>query len=258
MKLGNIFENSVADVFALDHPDIQVSRCQETWTRPEWPRFRATPDFKVLEPDNRFGVLETKFISHWRKKEFEPESDVDDASPEEMVAQLQWQMGFRSDVEFGWIQAVMGNADDESPANRYVKDELLISMLHERAEKFLWYVDNDTPPETNEKDTESLTEYLLKHTKRIDGKVIALDNDAHAMFEKYFSLNEERLQLNRDAKSIKEMQDNLEAKLVSLLGDAKCGRVGPYSVYVDTYKRKGYSVAPIEKEVVKVTKDKIK
>lgn len=247
MLVGHALEPIIPTLFQIDHPEIAIAPCGETWSRPEWPHFCGTPDFLAMEGEH-IGVLETKSSTHWAKGDW-----ANGRVPERHIMQAQWQLSFKDTIDFAWVCGFLGNGDDETPSARFEKDVALIEMMQEQASNFMERIRTGTPPPPTSRDTDLIHKYLDKRFKNIEGKIIDLPKETYgAQLARYAELNKMKSSLNKELKAVNTEQDEIENKMALALGDAEAGECGYFLVRWDTMKRKGYTVEPIEKRVLKI------
>ena len=80
MKLGTILEEPILQLFADEHPDLEILTTG-TWANKTYPWMRANPDGLYLDADGNWGIVEVKFSrDYWT------------AVPQSYRAQVLWYM----------------------------------------------------------------------------------------------------------------------------------------------------------------------
>ena len=150
VDFGKKVEKYIRGIFALEHPELKVSYNEfDILYQTEHPFIRATLDGELEEIDTgRLGILEIKAVECTRKVQWE---NWDRKVPDYYYAQLLHQLCASGDsYKFSFLTAkIKGISGDSSlKTYEYEREEMQggIDWLLDKAERFWWYVENDTMP----------------------------------------------------------------------------------------------------------------
>lgn len=131
MRLGTKFEQPILEVFAEDHPELQVYTTG-TWANKTNDWQRANPDALYKTKDGTWGIVEVKFSAeYWSQP------------PQHYRAQVLWYMATMGIYDAKLIGVVGGNyVEFDVQWDKFEADSLLSA-----AERFRQHVINDKAPD---------------------------------------------------------------------------------------------------------------
>lgn len=216
--LGHRFEEVVAELFTA-RTGKKVRRVNETFFHKKYPFLAANIDRRVVGEDT---LLEAKFISPWRAKEFEGEE-----IPPEYIIQVQQSLSVTG-YKRGYLAVLIGNQD--FIIKLIERDDALINSMTPKLVSFWenYVVPKVMPNMVTSEDSDVL--YTL-FPKQVPGSEIALGDDVDALIESRNSMYADKISLESQI----EKQEN-EIKL--RLGDNETGKTPNNVVTWKTQSRK--------------------
>jgi putative phage-type endonuclease len=203
--LGSFLEPYVGQLYSK-RSSKPVRSCDALFAHKDIDWAIASPDFWV--GDGEESILETKTgtirqLQRW----------ADEETPDEYLAQLQWQMGVCG-VERGTIAALLGGDPGNLILREFKFDAEVFSTMLELADAFLQHVKKDTPPEAGALDGELLTKLIKR-----DAGTYVFDEEREPLVSPYFEelceLREQKSALEAEMKKldvgIKTAENNLKA-----------------------------------------------
>lgn len=150
VEFGKNVEQHIRGIFLLEHPEYKGTYNEfDILYQTEHPFIRATLDGELEEiSTGRLGILEIKAVECTKKVQWEKwQGKV----PDYYYAQLLHQLcAAGSEYQFSYLSAkIKGLSGDSSLRNyEYEREEAQggIDWLLDKAERFWWYVENDTMP----------------------------------------------------------------------------------------------------------------
>ncbi len=142
-RYGTKVEAKILELFAEDHPELEVIPNVGTYVSKKFPHAAATPDsFTIRRADNDLGITEVKHqgfgFDEWGQ----------DKAPTDAHIQTVWQMGVLG-VAWGFITAIVGGRANDVIEPRFEFDataRAIFEQCIEKAAAFLRCVQTDTPP----------------------------------------------------------------------------------------------------------------
>lgn len=230
MWLGRHMEPIIGELFVrkTQHSAIRNKNIWQHGTE-DWAI--ATPDFRVLDADQNWGLLETKNTS-FRSAPF-----WEDGIPDYAHIQIQWQLGivgFRK----GWVAALIG-AD---PSNFQVKqvdfDSTIFDQLMTLGHNFMQLVDSDTPPGALADDGQ-----LIKDLIHQGEKVVNLENEYHEL--KHLLACQGQLKLhNAEVRKLTDEISKIKNNLLLKIKESGKGQSGEYMLTAVERTRAAYEAKP--------------
>jgi len=233
MKLGRLMESFIGDMYAEDQ-GVALYSPNALYALREDTRMTATPDY--LHLNHGEDVVECKNVSYrlaskWGEGE----------TPDSYLCQLMWQMGVLK-IDTGHIAALVGASCNEFHLRTFSYDNNLFSMMVERADDFLNYVERDIPPVAVGNDREIIESQMVLDP----AEIIPLPEEAAGLCEQYESFLAERKILDAAIKELKHREDSCRAQLEQMMGTASKGIVGNYQIKCSRVHRAAYTTKPSE------------
>jgi putative phage-type endonuclease len=202
--LGHRFEEVVAELFTKK-TGKKVRRVNETFYHKKHPFLAANIDRRVVGEDT---LLEAKFISPWRAKEF-----VDDEVPPEYFIQVQQSLSVTG-YKRGYLAVLIGNQD--FIVKLVERDDALIDSMTPKLVHFwqTYVVPKLMPSMVTAEDNDIL--YSLFPAPK-EGSEIVLGDDVDALVES-------RNALYADSLQIEALLEKAENEIKLRLGDNRTGK----------------------------------
>lgn len=240
MRRGKALENVAADEVKANHkPDWVIVKADDFIVNTQL-RIGATPDFYVVTPGRRRGILEIKVVSsHVFEREW-----ADDVPPIHILLQVQHQM-LLDDSDFGAIGAlVIGEHTFEShlfdvPRHQATEQRILNSVA-----AFWAAYDEGRPPDFDfEKDREAIRALYPAH---VAGKHLELHHD-----NRLFDLLSQRLALTETLDITNRRLTAINNEIAAKLGDAESAACGSWTITYKQQQRAAYAVAATQFRVLR-------
>lgn len=236
-RYGRKVEPLILELFAEDHPELEVLPNQATFVSKRYAFAAATPDsFTVRLSDRQVGITEVKHAG------FGWDEWGEDKAPTDAHIQTVWQMGVMQ-VPWAYIAAVVGGRANDPIEPRFDFDEIARNIFEqclEKAAAFLACVRSDTPPGAGPGDLKLINQILKPQSRTV-------------ILPQYFCMGLDLLEkaerkieaFNELLKEHKKTRDTVLAKLLLNAGGAKLGILpdGRRVKFVQR-QRSGYTVQP--------------
>ncbi len=213
-KYGRLVEPAILELFADEHPELEVFPTNETYVSKEHKFASATPDALLIRrEDAEAGIAEAKHtagnIAEW-----------EDGAPTYAHIQLVWQLGLLC-IPFGYVAAVVqGKANDlKDPSFEFdaVASDVFNQCLEE-AQGFVNCIEADIPPEASAGD-KKLIQNIVEHRE----ETRLMSAEAQAAAEKYLEARAKRLSIEKDVQFQKDIEDQAQNALMLELFGADTG-----------------------------------
>lgn len=131
MRMGTLFEPAIRQLFAEQHPDIEVFETG-TWECDSQANWKANPDALIRDHEGNLGILEIKHTSqYWAEL------------PRTYFEQVHWYLSIL-ELEYATVAAVTGGRYTEF---QVTYDELHAEQVFDAVHGFQRLVDTNTEPD---------------------------------------------------------------------------------------------------------------
>lgn len=226
MWLGHQMEPIISELFTR-RTGLPLLRQKSIYRHSEFEWATASPDNFWLDSSGApAGIVECKNTSHWNEFKW-----GDTYAPDAAVMQLNWQAGVTGLVHNeSYIAGLVGGNPTMfyHPLFRFSPD--LFSQCLSMADKFLWFVRNDTPPQVMARDRDALLEILPAPVDTIQKDLSV--KDVGALLEEYDLAVNSRLDLESEIKFWKDKEQTAKNRIEQQMGDASLATLpdGRYAV----------------------------
>jgi putative phage-type endonuclease len=216
MKMGNILEPIVADLFAEEHPELKVKKNNFLLQHPKVPIMLANIDREIICPIRGKGILEIKTTGAFNQKSW-----TGNTVPDMYMFQVQHYLAVTG-YKFAYMAVLIGG--NEAYKSYYIdRDEGIISYIEEEAQKFWQCVESNTPPELDGSEASREALGILYPSEESVLEEINLSIHSGAVLE-------ELREIKRQEVALEERRRLLQAQVIQELGNHQIGRVGHYYV----------------------------
>lgn len=229
LKMGRVKEPLIADLLA-EESGLKIWKSGACFTRKDLPGCLATPDYWV-EIDDIKCPLEIKNVSGFAKNEWENEE-----FPAYAIAQLNWQMGILGKTK-GVICGLI--ADSSLRWKIFEFSKPLFELSLEKAQEFLKLCKEKTAPIAMAQDW-GIAQSLFNPTK----DEIELPAQAKQWLVQWEEAKEVKTRIANDLAIVEDQIKEAQANLLRLLGPAKLGKLGGYTVFAKEITRSAYTTKP--------------
>jgi len=237
--LGTVMEHPIALFFerktgiGIDKADCMYQSDQYEWAT-------ASPDYWIIENGEK-GILECKNKAAYQAKYWDGEIPF----PEQL--QVQWQLGITG-LKFGYLAVNIGSIAQEFKTPRIEYSPEVYNQAIDAAMQFMEFVKKDIPPSAGVGDKKVL-EMLIKERQE---KTIKLPDHIEPMITEYLKIKADRLAHEKTVKSIKEIEDGYEARLLQYMEDANEAVSENFKLQAITVKKEPYTTKPVSYTLFKV------
>lgn len=237
MWLGHQMEPIISALFSR-RTGLELLPQKSIYRHAEFDWATASPDnFWLYSSGAPAGIVECKNTTHWNQYKW-----GDTYAPEAAVMQLNWQAGVIGlTSEPSYVAGLVGGSPEMFYMPKFNFSPDLFSQCMELAEKFLWFVRNDTPPDASARDRECLLSLL---PTPVPENEFELGGDKVVrLLEDYNTAVNSRLDMEAELKFWKDKEDTCKNRLEQMMGNNSVAVLpdGRYAVRRETvYKQKVY------------------
>lgn len=204
----------------------------------------ASPDFLLFTDSGEVEILEAKNTGWWARDDW-----AEDKAPDYAHVQIQWQLFVLGIFKAARVAGLIGGDPRSFVCPRFEADSCIQAALLQKAKDYRACVETNTPPDVSGPDIQTICDVF----PGLEGETIELDEQAGALIKERDEIAKKLTDANANAKAIKALKDDLEAKLALMLGDAQAGVFEGRQVAKKLVQRKGYEVKPTEYWTISIT-----
>ena len=225
LEMGHLLEPLVAKIFAKK-TGLEVFQIKKMFQHPQYPFMLADVDYFVRLPNGKIALLEIKTTNynakdHWWK-------DGEECVPIYYETQGRHYMAVM-DIDEIFYCCLYGNNEDEVIIRHLYRDrEHEQEMIYLEREFWHDHILTRIPPPYTE-DGSLILESLRRRLGAADKTIpaIQLDNDLSATMLRYLRLQEQKQQVETQAKTLDTEMQRLKGQMVAKL-DGSCMAMGEY------------------------------
>lgn len=216
MKMGNMLEPIVADLFAEEHPELKIKRNHFLLQHSKIDCMTANIDREIICPVRGRGILEIKTTGEFSKKEWTSET-----VPDMYMFQIQHYFAVTG-YKFGYFAVLIGG-NTEYKSYLVERDDGIIAFIEAQAVQF-WdkVVNNEMPVLDGSEASREALSVIYPHE---NAKAETIELPFHLM-----AMMEELQEIKKKETELDERKRFLQAQIITDLGNNTIGRVGNYYV----------------------------
>jgi putative phage-type endonuclease len=224
VKLGNIFEETVAQLFC-EETGKKVQRANETIFHKHYPFIGANIDRKVIGEDS---ILEVKTCSAWKAKEWQDEEEI----PQEYILQVMHYLAVTGKAK-AYLAVLIGNQDFK--VKEILRDEAMINQIITKEAAF-WneFVLTKIMPTTIKAQDGDILNKLFPHAE--EGKEIQLEESVNMIIDDIEAYS-------KDEKAIKSQINKLRNELKAKIRENETGITSLYKIKWKNIHKDSYVMA---------------
>lgn len=222
MYWGRKLESVIIDRFADDNPQYRVFRDVGTWVNKKHDFMLANPDAIYQMANGDFGVLEIKtarFEDDWGKPELGA-----DGVPRYYQTQVQWYLATLG-LQFATLAVLISGSDYRT----YEIEADHLWQYHDfaRAQEFMTCIETKKAPAWDGSES-TLQAVKLQHPDIDPDLAVELGDGGMHFYQAQEKLEQQKQEVNQ-----------LQAELLSFMGNARIGLVHDIPIYIRTARKGG-------------------